>query len=156
MGTDLDATGSDVIAPDDRTGEVTLVFSLGAARRLADPEAAVAAARAWSRHVGIVANDADAVGRFVTETGIDNDYALRNWDKWGTLGDIEAATDAPRAVFVGASAADRRVATSVGFEYVPVDEAAAKAGWTLSEPERAKHDAGMLGRLWRAVTGRLR
>ncbi|PAU82536.1 hypothetical protein CK500_13125 [Halorubrum salipaludis] len=146
--------GIDVDDPDDRTGEVTLVLSLGAARRLADPEAAFADAREWSRHVGIVANDADAVERFVGETGVENDYALRNWDKWGTLGDVHEESDAPRAVFVGTSAANRRVATHVGFEYVPIDEAAEKADWVLSESERSS-DRGVVGRLWRAVRERL-
>jgi len=146
--------GIDVDDPDDRAGEVTLVLSLGAARRLADPATAIADARAWSRHVGIVANDAGAVDRFVAETGIENDYALRNWDKWGTLGDIHEESDAPRAVFVGASSANRRVATHVGFEYVPVDEAAEKAGWGLSAPERPSEE-GAVDRLWRAVRERL-
>ncbi|WP_144921639.1 DUF7124 domain-containing protein [Halorubrum salsamenti] len=147
--------GIDVDDPDDRTGEVTLVLSLGAARRLAEPEAAFADAREWSRHVGIVANDTDAVERFVRETGVENDYALRSWDKWGTLGDIHEETDAPRAVFVGTSTASRRVATHVGFEYVPIDEAAEKADWRLSDPDRSS-DSGIVGRLWRAVTQRLR
>ncbi|WP_435092816.1 DUF7124 domain-containing protein [Halorubrum sp. N11] len=146
--------GIDIDDPDDRTGEVTLVLSLGAARRLADPAAAVADAREWSRHVGIVANDADAVKRFVRETGIQNDYALRNWDKWGTLGDIYEETDASRAVFVGSGAGNRRVATHVGFEYLPIEEAAEKAGWTLSEPVK-ESESGIAGRLWRAVTKRL-
>ncbi|EMA59280.1 DUF7124 domain-containing protein [Halorubrum lipolyticum] len=144
----------DVDDSDDRTGEVTLVFSLGAARRLADPQRAIADAREWSRHVGIVANDADAVDRFVREAGVENDYALRNWDKWGTLGDIHEGTDAPRAVFVGTGAGNRRVATHVGFEYLPIDEAAEKADWTLSEPERSS-ESGIADRLWRAVTERL-
>ncbi|MGQ3329713.1 MULTISPECIES: DUF7124 domain-containing protein [Halorubrum] len=148
--------GIDVDDPDpvDRTGEVTLVLSLGAARRLAEPEATLADAREWSRHVGIVANDADAVERFVRETGVENDYALRNWDKWGTLEDVYEETDAPRAVFVGASDANRRVATHVGFEYLSIDEAAEKADWALSEPERSSQ-SGIVGRLWRAVEKRL-
>ena len=144
----------DVDDSDDRTGEVTLVFSLGAARRLADPKAAIADARTWSRHVGIVANDADAVDRFVRDAGVENDYALRNWDKWGTLGDIYEETNAPRAVFVGAGAGNRRVATHVGFEYLPIGEAAEKAGWALSEPGESS-EPGIVDRLWRAVTERL-
>jgi hypothetical protein len=141
--------------PATRSGELTLVLSLGAARRLADPAAAFAEARQWSRYVGIVANDADAVERFVREHGVENDYALRNWDKWGTLGDVYEESDAPRAVFVGASSANRRVATHVGFEYVPIVSAAEKAGWELSEPERASEESGAVGRLWRAVRERL-
>ena len=62
MGIDVDTSD-----PVDRTGEVTLILSLGAARRLAEPEAAMADAREWSRHVGIVANDADAVERALAD-----------------------------------------------------------------------------------------
>jgi hypothetical protein len=140
--------------PASRSGELTLVLSLGAARRLADPEAAFAEARRWSRYVGVVANDADAVERFVREHGVENDYALRNWDKWGTLGDIYAEADTPRHVFVGTSPSDRRVATHVGFEYRSIREAAERADWELAEP-RSADDSGLLGRLRRAVIDRL-
>lgn len=142
------------IEEDRRTGEVTLVFSLGSARRLADPKAAFTEAREWSRHVGIVANDAEAVDRFVRQAGVETDYTLRNWDKWGTLGDIHDATDASRAVFVGTSAANRRVATHVGFEYVPLEEAAERAGWALSDPE-PRRDPSLAERLWRGLRERI-
>jgi len=141
--------------PATRSGELTLVLSLGAARRLADPEEAFAEARRWSRYVGIVANDADAVERFVGEHGVVNDYALRNWDKWGTLGDVYDEAETPRHVFVGTSSSDRRVATHVGFEYRPIREAAERADWELSEPGSAADD-GLIGRLRRAVSDRLR
>lgn len=141
--------------PATRSGELTLVLSLGAARRLADPAAAFAEARRWSRYVGIVANDADAVERFAREHGVENDYGLRNWDKWGTLGDVydEAAT--PRHVFVGTSPSDRRLATHVGFEYRPIREAAERADWELIEP-RSIDDSGFIDRIRRAVNDRLR
>lgn len=138
-----------------RSGELTLVLSLGAARRLADPEAAFAEARQWSRYVGVVANDADAVDRFVRDHGVHSDYALRNWDKWGTLGDIHDEAATPRHVFVGTSSSDRRVATHVGFEYRDVREAAEKADWELGEPGSGE-DPGLIGRLRRAVSDRLR
>ncbi|WP_435074647.1 DUF7124 domain-containing protein [Halorubrum sp. HHNYT27] len=149
MGLDIDDD------PATRSGELTLVLSLGAARQLADPAAAFAEARRWSRYVGIVANDADAVERFVSEHGIENDYALRNWDKWGTLCDVYAEADTPRYVFVGTTAADRRVATHVGFEYRSIREAAEKADWALSAPD-SREDTGIIGRLRRAVSDRLR
>jgi hypothetical protein len=147
----LDVDGDDA----SRSGELTLVLSLGAARRLADPPDAFGEARRWSRYVGIVANDADAVGRFVREQDIENDYALRNWDKWGTLGDIYTEADTPRHVFVGTSASDRRVATHVGFEYRPIDEAAEKADWGLTAPDSAD-DSGAIERVRRAVRDWLR
>lgn len=140
--------------PADRSGELTLVFSLGAARALADPAAAFAEARRWSRYVGIVANEADAVEAFVREHGVENDYGLRNWDKWGTLGDIHDETTTPRHVFVGTSASDRRIATHVGYEYRTIREAAEKAGWELSPPGPSD-DRGLVDRLRRVVVDRL-
>ncbi|QKY17472.1 hypothetical protein [Halorubrum sp. CBA1229] len=140
--------------PATRSGELTLVLSLGAARRLADPAAAFAEARRWSRYVGIVANDADAVERFVRDRGVENDYALRNWDKWGTLGDIHDEATTPRHVFVGTSPSDRRVATHVGFEYRSIREAAERADWELSEPG-ASEESGFIERLRRTVSDRL-
>ena len=143
--------GIDVTAP--RDGDVTLVFSLGAARSLVDPAAAFADAREWSRHVGIVANEADAVAAFVRDHGIENDYALTNWDKWGTLADVREESAAPRCVFVGTTRADRRVATETGYEYLRVVEAAEKAGWALSEPGATgmSGDGGRLARLRRTL-----
>ena len=140
--------------PATRSGELTLVLSLGAARRLDDPEAAFAEARRWSRYVGIVANDADAVERFVSDHGVENDYGLRNWDKWGTLGDVYDEADTPRHVFVGTSPSDRRVATHVGFEYRSIREAAERADWELSEPG-ASEESGFIERLRRTVSDRL-
>jgi len=101
MGIDIDDPD-----PGDRTGDVTLVFSLGAARRLSDPEAAIANARKWSRHVGIVANDADAVERFVRETGVENDYTPGTGDKWG-----RSATSTRRAALPGRCSSARRLRT---------------------------------------------
>ena len=146
--------GIDATEPGD--GEVTLVFSLGAARSLADPAAAFADARRWSRHVGIVANEAEAVAEFARSHGVDNDYALTSWDKWGTLADIRDESDAPRRVFVGTTRADERVATDTGYEFLTVDEAAEKADWTLSEPGTTggaprSGSGGRLARLRRAL-----
>ncbi|ELZ39463.1 DUF7124 domain-containing protein [Halorubrum tebenquichense] len=146
--------GIDATTPGD--GDVTLVFSLGAARSLADPAAAFADAREWSRHVGIVANEADEVAAFARSHGVENDYALTNWDKWGTLADVREESAAPRRVFVGTTRADERVATETGYEFLPVDEAAEKAGWELSEPGTGADDgrggdAGRLARLRRRV-----
>ena len=145
--------GIDATDPGD--GDVTLVFSLGATRSLADPAAAFADARRWSRHVGIVANEAEQVAAFARDHGVDNDYELTNWDKWGTLADVREESAAPRYVFVGTTRADERVASETGYEFLRVDEAAEKAGWELSEPGAAGSDEdgsdGRLARLRRTV-----
>ena len=143
-----------VTSTGDETGEVTLLYTLGAARSFADPSAVFADARRWSAHVGIVANDTSAVDAFVRTHGIENEYSLRDWDKWGTMVDIKEATDTPRHVFVGTSRGDRRLAENVGWEYLTAREAAAKAGWELGEPEPPERPAGIVDRLRRLVTGR--
>ena len=147
--------GIDATTPGD--GDVTLVLSLGAARSLADPAAAFADARRWSRHVGIVANEADQVAAFARDHGIENDYELTNWDKWGTLADVRDETGAPRCVFVGTTRADERIATETGYEFLRVDEAAEKAGWELSDPGAAdpEGDDGRFARLRRRIRGAL-
>ncbi|MFC5135183.1 MULTISPECIES: DUF7124 domain-containing protein [Haloferacaceae] len=139
-------------------GEMTLVFTLSAARSLADPAAAFADARRWSARVGVVANDTDAVEAFLDRHGLENDYALRDWDKWGTLADVREATDTPRHVFVGTSPEDRRLAETVGWQFRTVREAAGKAEWELGErePSGSDADAGVVERLRRAVLDRLR
>lgn len=142
---------------DDPPGGMTLVFTLSAARALADPAAAFADARRWSAHVGVVANDTDAVESFLDRHGLENDYALRAWDKWGTLADVREATDTPRHVFVGTSPEDRRLADTVGWEFRTAREAAERADWELGEPEPSENDAdaGVVERLRRAVLDRL-
>ena len=141
---------------DDSEGELTLVFTLSAARSLADPAAAFADARQWSAHVGIVANDVEAVREFLDRHGLENDYALRDWDKWGTLADVREATDTPRHVFVGTSPEDRRLADTVGWEFRTVREAAEKAEWALGDPGSSdgESDAGIADRLRRSVSDR--
>ena len=151
---------TDAAVAGDREGDLTLLFTLGAVRSLSDPAAAVADAREWSRYVGIVANDASAVGTFVRRHGIENDFRLRSWDKWGTVRDLHGVTETPRHVLIGTTAADRRVATHVGWEYRSVEEAAERAGWPLGEPETSagneRRDRGPWTRLRRYVRERLR
>lgn len=129
------------VESDDGGGEVTLAFALDAIREFARPGAVVADARRWSRHVGVVANDRDAVEDFVRRHGIRQDYELGDLDRRSVLSKLKWEADTPRYVFVGATPRDRELAEHVGWEYVPVEEAAAAAGWTLAA------DAGPLARL---------
>ncbi|WP_321168265.1 hypothetical protein [Halorubrum sp. JWXQ-INN 858] len=145
--------------PHDRDGELTLVVALDAARAFADPGAVVEDARRWSRYVGVVDNDVEAVAAFLADHGVENDFALGDRDKWRAMADIKAAANTPRYVFVGASPEDRRLAKHVGWEFLTSNEAAEKAGWTLSGPAEAGRngdrgdgsDAGVLDRLRRSL-----
>ena len=127
--------------------DLTLLFSLGAARSLADPAAAFADARRWSAHVGVIANDTRAVEAFVSRHEIKNDYAIRRWDKWGTMEAIREATDTPRHVFVGTGRTDRQIADATDWEYRPVREAADLAGWEQRDPASRTPRSGLRSRL---------
>lgn len=141
---------------ENREGELTLLFSLSAARSLSDPAAAFEDARRWSRYVGVIANDTDAVDEFVRRHGIENDFELRAWDKWGTTEAIREATETPRHVFVGASREDRRLADATEWEFRTITDAAEKAGWELGDPGRGHEATGVIGRLRRLLKKRLR
>lgn len=138
-----------VVVDSEGGGEMTLVFSLSAARRLADPAAAFAEAREWSQHVGVVSNDADDVAAFVDDHGLQQDYDLGDSDKWLLMETIREETHTPRHMFVGTSVEDRRIADYTGWEFEDVTEAAEKADWEVAseEPE------GLLGRLLELIPG---
>ncbi|WP_276254305.1 DUF7124 domain-containing protein [Halomontanus rarus] len=123
---------------------MTLAFELSALDRLADPAEVFADARQWSRYVGIISNDTDAVESYVREHDLEPDFDLGGRDKWLASSEIRQETGTERHVFVGAGTEDRRIAEHTGWEFVPITDAAEKAGWTL-ESERTKQ--GLLERL---------
>jgi hypothetical protein len=131
---------------------MTLAFSLSAIGRLDDPAAAFEDAGGWSRFVGIVDDDHEAIERTVAERGLRQDFNLGDRDRWLVMEAIRANTHTPRYVYVGAAWEDRRVATELGWEYVPVTEAAEKADWAISTEGS---EGGPLARLLRAVRERL-
>jgi hypothetical protein len=130
-------------------GELTLAFSLSAARRLSDPAGAFAEAREWSRHVGVVGNDADEVAAFVDDHGLQQDYDPGDRDKWLLMEEIREETHTPRHMFVGTNVEDRRIADYTGWEFEDVTEAAEKADWELA----GKESEGLLGRLLELIPG---
>jgi hypothetical protein len=126
-----------VVVDGEDGGELTLVFSLPAARKLADPATAFAEARGWSRHVGVVGTRDAAVEAFVASHGIQQDYDVADSDKWLVMEEIQAETHTPRHVFVGTDVADRRIADYTGWEYRDVVAAAEKADWELDGRQTA-------------------
>jgi hypothetical protein len=133
-------------------GELTLAFSLPAIERLDDPAAAFEDARRWSRFVGVVDDDRDAVEAAVAEHGLRQDFDLGDRDRWLAMEGIREATHTPRHVHVGATERDRRVATRLGWEFVHVTEAAEKADWALAGAGAGR---GVVDRLLAAVPDRL-
>ncbi|WP_049980454.1 DUF7124 domain-containing protein [Halolamina rubra] len=136
----------------DAGGEMTLAFSLAAVERLADPAAAFADADAWSRQLGVVDNDRDAVGTAVAEHDLRQDFDLGKDDVWLAMERIRASTAAPRHVYVGETAENRRVATELGWEFVHVTDAAEKAGWRL---DAESSGSGPIARLRERLAGLL-
>lgn len=133
----------DTTVGDDRES-LTLAFSLAALDRFADPAAVFDDAREWSRHIGIIANDTDAVETFIREHDLWVDFDPGDRDKWLALAEIREATATGRHVFVGRTDDDRRAATNTGWEFVSVSEAARKAEWTLEDD--STRTRGFLGR----------
>lgn len=134
--------------------EMTLAFEVGALDEFLDPRSVVADAGRWSRHIGIIGTDQRAVARYVDRYDLRQDFELGSLDRRSVLSKLRWEADTPRFVFVGTTPTDRALAEHVGWEYLPVEEAAAKADWTLaadaSVPARLRTS---LRRIWsRAVT----
>jgi hypothetical protein len=133
-------------------GGMTLAFSLSALDRLEDPAAVFEDARTWSRFVGVVDDDLEAVERTVSDYGLGQDFDLGDRDRWLAMEGIRESTRTPRHVYVGTTGADRQVAIQLGWEYLHVTEAAERADWTLSGEGSG---GGIVGRVLRAVPDRL-
>ncbi|WP_135365655.1 DUF7124 domain-containing protein [Halosimplex halophilum] len=144
-----------IAAEGDRSGEMTLAFELAAIREFGDPEAVFADAREWSRYVGVVANDTDAVAEFVAERDVQQDFDLGDRDIWLVMEGIREDSDAPRHVFVGTTPEDRRIADATGWEFRRPAEVADAAGWSLagSDSGSGSSDPGLLARLWARLSG---
>jgi hypothetical protein len=129
---------------------MTLVFTLAAIEKFADPATVFAEARQWSRYVGIVATDTDAVDAFVDAHDLRPDFDQGEADKWLAMEEIGTATATSRHVFVGTTMEDRRIADHLGWEYRQPAAVAEKAGWALASDEESGDGvvSGLLGRLF--------
>ena len=114
--------------------ELTLAFELAAVEQFTHPDDVFADAREWSRYVGVIGNDPDAVRAFLQTYDLRHDFELGDRDKWLALQEIRNATDTPRYVLIGTSQDDRLAAEQTGWEFVPLTEAAEKADWTRKDP----------------------
>lgn len=133
----------------DERKDLTLAFELAAIEQFADPATVFADAREWSRYVGVIANDTEAVGDFLAAHDLQQDFDQGDRDKWLALADLREATATPRHVLVGTTTDARRAADQTGWEYLTVSEAAAKAGWRRGDC--AAGSTGILDRVRAAV-----
>jgi hypothetical protein len=108
--------------------DMTLVFRSAALAELDDPPAAVADARTWTRYVGIVADGSpDALLAALARRDVEVDFVGE--DPIADLATVRQRFPTERHVFIGRSDEDRRTAQSLGLEFLPLAEAATKAGW---------------------------
>lgn len=114
---------------------LTLAFELAALKRLADPEAAMATARGWSEHVGIVTDRPPYVlTKFTRDNGLRNDFPVELAPAVETLAHMREHYDTERYVFLTGDGDDDTDSVT-GWERLPLSEAAARADWELA-PER--------------------
>ncbi|MFW6153501.1 MAG: DUF7124 domain-containing protein [Halobacteriota archaeon] len=117
-------------------GTMTLAFELAALERLDDPEAVIHDARQWSSYIGIVSDKPTyAVTKFAREHRIRQDFFSGPRGREESLEQIRGQFETDRHVFVGVTDEDAALAERVGWEFLPVEEAAEAAGWSLSVAE---------------------
>lgn len=115
--------------------EMTLAFTYNAITRLSHLHGALADAEGWTDWIGIVGNvEAYVINKFQRDNHLDLDF----FNGSGTSpADRLAAIDehsmfyADRMVLVGVAGEDEAIADEAGWEFVPLEDAAAKAGWEL-------------------------
>jgi len=113
---------------------MTLLLSISAVDRLADPGAAVADATRWSDHVGVVGNGTERVEDVEAYVdGIDADPDLVAGRMDGSLAEVRQRLGTDRHVLVGTTEDQRSVANALGWEFLDVEEAAAAADWALAD-----------------------
>lgn len=129
------ATGGEASTND---AGITLAFTLAAIQELGDPAAVFRQARRWSEHVGIVADDTEAVEQTVAKWGLRQDYEIGTLDTQSVLSRLKWEADTPRFVLIGTDEADAELASYVGWEFLRVEAAAAAADWQLRGEMRTR------------------
>jgi len=118
------------------SSDMTLAFELDALKRLVDPEAVFSEARTWSTYLGVVSEKPTyVVTNFTRKNRIRQDFFSGPRGKKESLENVKRQFDTERHVFVGIGDTDAELAESVGWEYVPLEDAAEAAGWELGDPE---------------------
>lgn len=120
--------------------DMTLAFDLGALQALAEPDRVFTEARQWTEYVGVVSEKPTyVVTNFTRKHRIRQDFFSGPRGREESLESVHEQFDTDRHVFVGTSGEDEDLAERVGWEYLPVEDAAEAAGWTLAtdteEPE---------------------
>ncbi|PAU85246.1 hypothetical protein CK500_00850 [Halorubrum salipaludis] len=117
------------------TDEMTMALTYNALTALADPRLVVASAREWADWIGIVGDvSAPVITRFQRDHGVDADFFNGTGDGPAErLAEVDETSmfHAERLAVVG-TPDDEWIAEAAGWEFVPLETAAEKAGWDLA------------------------
>jgi hypothetical protein len=119
------------------TVEMTMALSYRAIRRLENVSAALADAENWTDYLGIVGDvDATVINKFQRDNVLDMDFF--NGSGTGPAERLDAVGPnsmfyAERMVLVGVDEREQAWAQEADWEFVPLDTAAAEAGWETHE-----------------------
>jgi hypothetical protein len=118
------------------SSDMTLAFELEALKQLAYPDAVFNDARQWSEYVGVVSEKPTyVVTNFTRKHRIRQDFFSGPRGREDSLANVKGQFDTERHVFVGTTEEDAALAEEVGWEFLPLEDAAAAADWELGEPE---------------------
>ncbi|TSD09400.1 hypothetical protein DP107_15945 [Haloglomus irregulare] len=118
------------------SSDMTLAFELAALKRLVEPDAVFSDARTWSKYVGVVSEEPTyVVTNFTRKNRIRQDFFSGPRGREESLENVRRQFDTDRHVFVGTNEADAALAEQVDWEYLPVEQAAEAADWTLGEAD---------------------
>jgi|GEM_PF-1106684 len=137
----------------DRSTDMTLAFTLEALQRLADPAAAIEDARTWSEYVGAVSATPNGALSFTRERRIRLDFFSGTRPPAETLHAVTTNYHTERYVLVG-EAEDADLPPTPNWEFQLVEDAAERAGWTLTDPD-GDDQPGALGRVGDRLRGLL-
>jgi len=116
--------------------DMTLAFELSALQALAEPGTVFDDARRWSEYVGVVSEKPTyVVTNFTRKNRIRQDFFSGPRGRSESLKSVKDQFDTERHVFIGTDEDDGELAEEVDWEYLPIEDAAEAAGWTLGEDD---------------------
>lgn len=121
---------------DGGNADMTLAFELKALEALAHPRVAITDAREWTSYIGVVSEQPTyIVTNYTRKHRIRQDFFSGPRGVAESLESVKAQFQTDRHVFIGTDEEDEAVATSVGWEFLDIRDAAAAAEWELAPDE---------------------
>ena len=121
--------------------DMTLAFELETLKELADPGAVFSDARSWSEYVGVISEKPTyVVTNFTRKNRIRQDFFSGPRGRAESLENVMDQFETDRHVFIGLTEDDEALAESVGWEFLPIEQAAEAAGWAMAEEEQPEDE----------------